>query len=188
MLSKNSDIVSFSNALEPFPQCRYSPCLPLDKPKMELHTLLGDLPCISLGTYTPQISAIGKMNKIRKIYLSLFSIRNFALRDPSERGERKTLPCLLWNPFPKGFTLTTQGYLKIFETLHNAYKTIQMSKPWKITRKCGCCWFPEKCFHHTNTVEGEIKEKERLKEPRPDRVRNPSMHNFAELTHWHHRP
>lgn len=154
-------------------------------PKWNCSALLGDLPCISLETYTPQISAVGKKTKIKRKYLGLFSYKQFCLKGPiRKRWREKTLPCLLWNPFPKGFTLTTQGYLKIFENLHNAYKTIQMSKPWKVTRKCGCWWFPEKCFHHTNTVEGEIKEKE----PGPDRVRNPSIHNCAELTHWQHQP
>lgn len=149
---------------------------------------LGIFPVFHYGRTLLKYQQWAKLTKLERNTWAYFPIRNFALRDLSERDEGKTLPGMLWNSFPKGFTSTTQGYLKIFETLHNAYKTIQMSKPWRITRKCGCWWFPEKCFHHTNTVEGEIKEKERHREPWPYRVRNPSIHNCAELTHWQHQP
>lgn len=149
---------------------------------------LGIFPVFHYGRTLLKYQQWAKLTKLERNTWAYFPIRNFALRDLSERDEGKTLPGMLWNSFPKGFTSTTQGYLKIFETLHNAYKTIQMSKPWRITRKCGCWWFPEKCFHHTNTVEGEIKEKERHMEPWPYRVRNPSIYNCAELTHWQHQP
>lgn len=53
-------------------------------PQWNCSALLGDLPCISLGIYTlyitPQISAIGKMNKMRKKYLGLFPHEEFCLK------------------------------------------------------------------------------------------------------------
>lgn len=101
-------------------------------PKWNCSALLGDLPCISLGTNTPQISAIGKMYKLRRKYLGLFSHKEFCLKGPiSKRWRGKHFPICCEILFQKDLhqqSQDTSKYLKLCIMLTKQYRWASLGR------------------------------------------------------------